>query len=81
MNNVTISVAVENGDRDDSTLPVPTNDDQAEFTDQDNRTTTELPSRSWINCYKIKNIYRLYIHFFSYNINIIIYKKLKYITF
>lgn len=46
LTNVTISAAVENGDRDDSTLPVPTSDDRAEFTDQDSRTTTELPSGS-----------------------------------
>lgn len=46
LNNVTISVAVENGEQDDSTLPEPTSDDRAEFTDQDNRTTTELPSGS-----------------------------------
>lgn len=46
LNNVTISVTVKNGDRDGLTLPEPTSDDRAEFTDQDNRTTTELLSGS-----------------------------------
>lgn len=56
LNNVTISVAVENGDRDDSTLPVPTNDDRAEFTDQDNRTTTKLNKKNYFHDIKNYNL-------------------------